>query len=49
MLTFSNGIGFAISVMSIELFVRAAQAWPLGPLLPWLALGLGMLRPLLRG
>ena len=49
MLTFSNGIGFAISVMSIEPFVRAAQACPLGPLLPWLAFGLGMLRPLLRG
>jgi MFS family permease len=51
-LTFTNCIGFAISVVSIELFVRAAQAWPLGPLLPWLALGpalgLWMLRPLLH-
>ena len=51
-LTFSNCIGFAISVVSIELFVRAAQLWPLGTVLPWLAvgplLGLWMLRPLLR-
>lgn len=52
-LTFTNCIGFAISVVSIELFVRAAQAWPLAYLLPALAagpvLGLWMLRPLLRG
>lgn len=52
-LTFSNCIGFAISVVSIELFVRAAQAWPLASVLPWLALGpaigLWMLAPLLRG
>ncbi|HEX7887883.1 MAG TPA: MFS transporter [Ramlibacter sp.] len=52
-LTFSNCIGFAISVVSIELFVRAAQAWPLAAVLPWLALGpaigLWMLAPLLRG
>jgi len=51
-LTFSNCLGFAISVVSIELFVRAAQVWPLGVVLPWLAvgpvLGLWMLRPLLR-
>lgn len=51
-LTFSNSIGFAISVLSIELFVRAAQAYPLAAVLPWLALGpvLGLLamRPLLR-
>lgn len=51
-LTFANCIGFAISVASIELFVRAAQVWPLGAVLPWLglgpALGLLMLRPLLR-
>ncbi len=51
-LTFTNCIGFAISVVSIELFVRAAQVWPLGQVLPWLALGpalgLWMLRPLLR-
>lgn len=52
-LTFTNCIGFAISVVSIELFVRAAQAWPLAYVLPALALGpvlgLWMLRPLLRG
>ena len=51
-LTFTNCIGFAISVVSIEIFVRAAQAWPLAAVLPWLALGpvlgLWMLRPLLR-
>lgn len=51
-LTFANCIGFAISVVSIEVFVRAAQAWPLAQVLPWLAvgpvLGLWMLRPLVR-
>ena len=51
-LTFSNCIGFAISVVSIELFVYAATLWPLGAVLPWLgvgpAIGLLMLRPLLR-
>lgn len=51
-LTFGNCIGFAISVASIELFVRAAQHWPLASVLPWLAFGpvLGLLamRPLLR-
>ena len=51
-LTFTNCIGFAISVVSIELFVRAAQVWPLAGLLPGLALGplvgLWMLRPLVR-
>jgi MFS family permease len=51
-LTFTNCIGFAISVASIELFVRAAQAWPLAAVLPALgigpALGLWMLAPLLR-
>jgi MFS transporter, DHA1 family, inner membrane transport protein len=50
-LTFSNSIGFAISVVSIEFFVRAVQGWPLEIVLPWLALGpvvgLLMLRPLL--
>jgi DHA1 family inner membrane transport protein len=50
-LTFTNCLGFAISVVSIELFVRAAQAWPLETVLPGLALGpvlgLWMLRPLL--
>ncbi|MEJ5989937.1 MFS transporter [Ramlibacter sp. PS3R-8] len=49
-LTFSNCIGFAISVVSIELFVRAAHIWPLALVLPWLAigpaLGLWMLWPL---
>jgi MFS transporter, DHA1 family, inner membrane transport protein len=51
-LTLTNSIGFAISVLSIELFVRLAQHWPLATLLPWLALGpaLGLwaLRPLLQ-
>ena len=50
-LTLTNCIGFAISVLSIELFVRLAQVWPLAAVLPWLALGpaLGLLamRPLL--
>ena len=51
-LTFTNCIGFAISIVSIELFVRATQAWPLAIVLPWLALGpalgLWMFRPLTR-
>lgn len=51
-LTFTNCIGFAISVLSIELFVRAAQGWPLAQVLPWMALGpalgLWMFRPLVR-
>jgi MFS transporter, DHA1 family, inner membrane transport protein len=51
-LTFANCIGFAITVVSIELFVRATQAVSLANLLPWLALGpvlgLYMLRPMLR-
>ena len=51
-LTFVNCIGFAISIVSIELFARAAQHWPLAMLLPWLAigpaLGLRALAPLLR-
>jgi MFS transporter, DHA1 family, inner membrane transport protein len=38
-LTLSNSIGFAISALSIELFVRLAQTVPLADLLPWLALG----------
>lgn len=44
-LTFSNSIGFAISVASIELFVRAAAVFPLAAVLPWLAVGplLGLL------
>ena len=49
-LTFTNCLGFAISVVSIELFVRATATWPLATVLPWLALGpvLGLLalRPL---
>ena len=51
-LTFTNCIGFAISVVSIELFVAAAQRWPLALVLPWLAvgplIGLAMFRPLVR-
>jgi predicted MFS family arabinose efflux permease len=51
-LTLTNCIGFAISVVSIELFVRASAVWPLGAVLPWLAIGpaLGLLalRPLVR-
>jgi MFS family permease len=51
-LTFTNCIGFAISVLSIELFARAAQSLPLALLLPWLAVGplvgLWFLRPLVR-
>jgi MFS family permease len=52
-LTFANCIGFAITVLSIELFVRGAQLFTLGSLLPWLAVGpavgLWMLRPLWGG
>ena len=51
-LTLANSIGFAISILSIEIFVRLAQTLPLAQLLPWLGLGplLGLwaLRPLLR-
>ena len=51
-LTFTNCVGFAISVVSIELFVRLGQVFPLSQVLPWLAvgpaLGLIALRPLLR-
>jgi hypothetical protein len=51
-LTFANCIGFGITVISIELFVRAAQSHDLAALLPWLAagpaLGLWMLAPLWR-
>jgi MFS family permease len=50
-LTFVNCIGFAISIVSIQLFAWLAQRWPLWVVLPWLAigpaLGLRMLRPLL--
>jgi len=51
-LTLTNSIGFAISILSIELFVRLAQGVPLAQLLPWIGLGplfgLIALRPLLR-
>jgi DHA1 family inner membrane transport protein len=51
-LTFTNSIGFAISVVSIEIFVQASQHWHFAQVLPWLAvgpvLGLLMLRPLVR-
>lgn len=51
-LTFSNCIGFSITVASIQIFVHAAQSVPLATLLPWLAIGpvvgLIMFRPLWR-
>lgn len=51
-LTLTNSIGFAISIVSILLFVSLADTVALGTLLPWLALGpaLGLwaLRPLLK-
>ena len=51
-LTLVNSIGFAISILSIQLFVSLAQTVPLARLLPWLALGplfgLFAMRPLLR-
>ena len=51
-LTLVNSIGFGISALSIELFVRLAQQHALAQLLPWLAVGpavgLLLLRPLLR-
>jgi DHA1 family inner membrane transport protein len=51
-LTFVNCIGFAITIVSIELFTRALQHWPLAMVLPWLAIGpaigLRALAPLLR-
>lgn len=50
-LTLVNGIGFAISIVSLQLFAALAERHPLGMLLPALALGplLGLraLRPLL--
>ena len=52
-LTLANSIGFAISILSIQLFVALAEHLSLGQLLPWLGLGplLGVLalRPLLAG
>jgi predicted MFS family arabinose efflux permease len=51
-LTLTNSIGFAISIVSILLFVSLSETVPLGALLPWLAigpvLGLWALRPLLK-
>ena len=51
-LTFYNCIDFAITIVSIELFTKALQHWPLAVVLPWLAigpaLGLWALSPLLR-
>ena len=51
LLTLVNSIGFAISALSIEIFVRLAGALPMASVLPWLALGplvgLWFLRPLL--
>ena len=38
-LTLTNSLGFAVSILSIEVFVRLAQQLPLAQLLPWLALG----------
>jgi MFS transporter, DHA1 family, inner membrane transport protein len=52
LLTLVNSIGFAISALSIALFVQLAQTMALASLLPWLAVGpaLGLLAlwPLLR-
>ena len=44
-LTLTNSLGFAVSIISIEIFVRLAQSHPLAEVLPWLALGpaLGLL------
>ena len=51
-LTLTNSIGFAISIVSILLFVSLSETVALGALLPWLAmgpaLGLWALRPLVR-
>ena len=51
-LTLTNSIGFAISVLSILLFVALSARHPVAQLMPWLALGpaLGLwaLWPLLR-
>jgi hypothetical protein len=52
-LTFVNCIGFAITIVSIELVTRALQHWPLAMVLPWLAIGpaigLRAVAPLLKG
>ena len=51
-LTLTNSIGFAISIVSIELFTALSQQHALASLLPWLGLGPGLgvlaMRPLLR-
>jgi MFS family permease len=51
-LTLTNSIGFAISIVSIEVFVRLVQTHPLQAVLPWIAtgplLGLLALAPLWR-
>lgn len=51
-LTLTNSIGFAISILSIQLFVWLAQHFPLAALIPWMgvgpALGVWALMPLLR-
>ncbi len=51
-LTLTNSIGFAISILSIQLFVWLAQSHPLAQLIPWMGIGpvLGVwaLWPLLR-
>lgn len=51
-LTLTNSIGFAISIVSILLFVSLSETVALGALLPWLAigpaLGLWALRPLVQ-
>lgn len=38
-LTLANSLGFAISILSIQLFVTLAEHWPLASVLPWLGLG----------
>lgn len=51
-LTLTNSLGFALSIVSIQLFVSLLPSVSLAALLPWLAvgpvLGLWALRPLLR-
>ena len=38
-LTMTNSIGFALSIVSIVLFTQAMPHYTMGTLLPWLALG----------
>jgi len=51
-LTLTNSLGFALSILSIMLFVSLAETVSLGALLPWLAvgpaLGLWAMRRLVR-